>query len=104
MFSHSVRIGRGPLGPKSTAVARQHGEGKDSVQGWRERICSLEVDNGSKLSCVSLAGLKNGLEFGKSSLVVGREISLPGLAHRKRELTVSAGSELAVNAVLEKVQ
>lgn len=32
------------------------------------------------------------------------EVSLPGFVQWKRELTVSAGSELTVNAVLEKVQ
>jgi hypothetical protein len=32
------------------------------------------------------------------------EVSLPGFVHWKRELTVSSGSELTVNAVLEKAQ
>jgi len=41
------------------------------------------------------------------SLITGDhavEVSLPGFAQWKRELTVSKGSELTVNAVLEKVQ
>jgi len=41
------------------------------------------------------------------SLIVGDHavgVSLPGFAQWKRELTVSKGSELTVNAVLEKVQ
>ena len=39
------------------------------------------------------------------SLNVGNhavEVSLPGFAQWKRQLTVSAGSELSVNAVLQK--
>jgi len=32
------------------------------------------------------------------------EVSLPGFVQWKRELTVSAGSELTVNAVLQKAQ
>jgi uncharacterized protein YaiE (UPF0345 family) len=41
------------------------------------------------------------------NLTVGNhavQVSLPGFAEWKRELTVSSGSELTVNAVLEKVQ
>jgi len=32
------------------------------------------------------------------------EVALPGFAQWKRDLTVSTGSELTVNAVLQKVQ